>query len=118
MKKAFIFVLFLGILGFSFSVDSEQSTQYFIQFKINSISTNAEAMAIDQKMKQRSGIFVTRTDYLTSTYYCILNAGIDYTEADFENWFGKLGYEISCFHRGTYNVDQVLSPHSLKDCQE
>lgn len=95
-----------------------QTLQYFVQFRITEIKDSESAAAIDQKMSSKSGILESRTDYITSTYFCLLSADADYTEEDFENWFGKMGYTISCYSRGTQNTDLMISPHVLKNCVE
>ena len=97
---------------------STQSNQYFIQFRVSAIADSEAARAIDEKMKSKSGILESRTDYITSTYFCILSADADYTREDFENWFGKMGYTISCYHKGLHNTDAMISPHVLKNCVE
>ncbi len=95
--------------------DTEPS--YFVQFKIFTVKSNADASKIDNKMRQKSGIKMSRTDYISSTYYAVLNPGIDYTQEQFENWLNKLGYSIGCFHKGVYQRDAIISPHELKKCE-
>lgn len=116
MKHRIIFILILGLFAISLGLKPQQEAQYFVQFRVNTISDNAQAMAVDQKMNNKSGIESSRTDYKTSTYFCTLKSGADYSEDDFTNWFENLGYAISCFHKGVQGVDHVLSPHELKDC--
>ena len=93
-----------------------QSNQFFVQFRVMTIADSESALQMDNKMKSKSGIIESRTDYITSTYFCILNAEADYTKEDFVNWFGKMGYTISCYSRGLQNVDMMISPHVLKNC--
>ncbi len=115
-KYLFALILFAG-LSFSFNNQGTE-TNHFVQFKINSISSNDQAMVIDQKMRTKSGIKISRTDYITSTYFCILKDGIIYTQEEFENWFSKLGYEISCYNTGIQSQDKSISPHILKNCND
>lgn len=114
-------LLFAGTLVLflmSFIYESHQAPQYFIQCKIHTVSTPDEAKEVDEKMIKRSGIGSSNTDYITSTYFCLLEPGNDYAEDDFKGWFSKFGYSISCFYRGTHGVDAVLSPHELKNCKD
>lgn len=107
-------IIFIGTSFKSITVD----TSYFIQFKIDKITTNEQAVVIDQKMRSKSGIKISRTDYLTSTYFCVLKPGIEYTKENFENWFDKLGYKITCFNKGIQGEDKSISPHILKNCND
>jgi len=112
VRLGFIAALFLGS-SFKF-----QTVQYFVQFRVSAVTDIESANAIDAKMNTKSGIVESRTDHITSTYFCLLSADADYTRADFETWFGKMGYTISCYSRGTQNVDMMASPHVLKNCVE
>lgn len=115
--KTLVIIAFFAFVSMAFMpLQTEQS--YFVQFKITTVSSNDQAMVIDQKMKSKSGIMISRTDYITSTYFCVLKPGIDYNQENFENWFSKLGYEISCFNKGIQSVDKSISPHILKNCQD
>ena len=113
IKSVFLFGLVLFVQSFY-----AQSTQYFIQFRILSVADLRTAEMIDSKMKSKTGIVESRTDYITSTYFCLLKVDADYSKEDFENWFTKLGFSISCFTRGIQNTDMMVSPHVLKNCVE
>ncbi len=117
MKTKVILTSFLIFTLLSFK-NSDTEPSYFVQFKIFNVKSNADASLIDNKMKQKSGIKMSRTDYITSTYYAVLNPGIDYTQEQFENWFKKLGYSIGCFSKGIYQRDAITSPHELKNCKD
>ncbi|MGV6861606.1 MAG: hypothetical protein ACWA41_07525 [Putridiphycobacter sp.] len=118
MKKiTLLFLVIFSFLHFSLtSVNNEVS--YFVQFKIFNVSDNDAAQMIDKKMAAKSGIKISRTDYITSTYYGVLNPGVDYSQEQFENWFKKLGYSIGCFKKGIHRQDQTTSPHLLKNCSD
>ena len=118
MKNGIFLILIFGLIGFSGTMEKNQEHQYFIQFKIHTISTNEEATAIDDKIGGKSGIFSIQTDHITSTCFCLLNPGDDYSEDDFIGWFKKMGYAISCFHKGVQSVDAVLSTKKKKKCVE
>ena len=114
--KTLLITILISLIGFSFT-NYNSEVSYFVQFKIDTISTNEQAMVIDQKMKTKSGIKISRTDYITSTYFCVLKPGIEYTKENFENWFEKLGYKISCYNTGIQGQDKSISPYILKNCQ-
>lgn len=110
----FLLLILFGL----FSHTKPQNTRYFVQFKINSISTFEEAADINAKMASKSGVYASRADHITSTYFCYLQEGANHDEADFENWFKKMGYTITCFNKGVDTKDEVISPYILKNCQD
>lgn len=116
MKLIFVRLIILSLVLTINSSFVNQQNQFFVQFRVTAIADNESAQAIDNKMKSKSGIIESRTDYVTSTYFCLLSADADYTKEDFENWFAKMGYTISCYNRGLQNTDMMVSPHILKDC--
>jgi len=118
MNKGLVRIVVLLIVFISNSSFVSQTNQYFVQFRITTFLDSEAALVIDDKIKSKSGIIESRTDYVTSTYFCLLSADADYTKEDFENWFAKLGYSISCYSRGIQNADMMVSPHILKDCVE
>ena len=116
MNRVFVSLIILLVVFTTSSSFVNQTNQFFVQFRVTAISDNESALAIDNKMKSKSGIIESRTDYVTGTYFCLLSADADYTKEDFENWFAKMGYSISCYNRGLQNTDMMVSPHILKDC--
>lgn len=117
MKKGIFLIMIFALFAISANYKSNQVTQYFVQFKVNTISENSQAMVVDQHMNTVAGVDISRTDYITSTYFCVLSPGISYSETDFTTWFEDLGFSISCYYQGIQNVDNVISPNDLKDCQ-
>ncbi|MBK9190908.1 MAG: hypothetical protein IPM77_04975 [Crocinitomicaceae bacterium] len=102
----------------SFVNSSDQGSNSFVQFRILSPLNAESAQKIDEKIGSKSGIIESRSDYVTSTYFCLLSPESEYTKDDFVSWFAKMGYEIACYSRGIQNVDPMVSPHVLKDCED
>ncbi|HIP35532.1 MAG TPA: hypothetical protein EYG85_01625 [Crocinitomix sp.] len=115
MKNSILVLVVMAVFLWSFR--SNEETSYFVQFKVFTVESNEKAQLIDEKMRQKSGVKISRTDYYTSTYYCVLNSGVTYSEEQFKNWFHKLGYEIGCFTMGIHGKDLITSPHTLKSCK-
>lgn len=112
-------ILSLVLILFSFTNTNQQTeptTRYFVQFKINTISTFDEEVNINNFMQGLDGIQASRADFYSSTYFCYLNPGYNYTQSQFEGWFETLGYSIQCFHKGIDNIDESLSIETLKNC--
>lgn len=97
---------------------TQDSPDYYVQFKVNTVSSMDEAKAIDKKMANKKGIITTHTDHITSTYFCTMSGDAEYIFDDFEGWFEKMGYEIVCFNKGIKGDGRMLSPHSFKNCEE
>ena len=112
-KQFFLLLLFFGVSWYGHS-----QAVYFVQFKINSVSDAEEATVIDNKIASKKGVISSRTDHVTSTYFCSISTENDYTIEDFSSWFKKLGYEISCYNSGSYGNTEMISPHDLKKCEE
>lgn len=116
-----IFSLFLLLLvaglSSSFNTDNDISQFYFIQFKINTISTPEEGAKINNFMNKQSGIIGSRADYYTSTYFCYIDINSKLTKVEFENWFKELDLNISCFNKGIETVDKSLSLVELQNCK-
>lgn len=115
--KSFI-ILIAIVIGFSSNTLSQDRPIYFIQFKISTVSSLDQAKTIDKKILSKKGMISTHTDHVTSTFFCTLEAEATYVFEDFEAWFGKLGYEISCFNKGQQGSTDLISPHKLKNCEE
>ena len=115
MKKILVLIVFLSLLGTSFSQDSPN---YYVQFKVKFVPSKDAATSIDKKMAGRKGIISTHTDHITSTYFCTMSGDAGYVFDDFETWFRKMGYEILCFNRGIQGDGGMISPHELKNCEE
>jgi len=114
--KPLLFSLF--VLSIVFGASAQDRPAYFVQFKILKVNSELEAQNIDKKLKSKKGIISTRTDHITSTYFATLSAEAEYDFDQFESWFQKLGYEISCFNRGIHGNGGMRSPHELKNCEE
>ncbi len=110
-----LFLFFFGILNSTWAQDRPV---YFVQFKVKTVSTAEQAKQIDKKILSKKGIISTHTDHVTSTFFCTLEAEAAYIFEDFEGWFSKLGLEINCFNKGQQGSSDMISPHTLKNCEE
>lgn len=111
-------ILLAAIILTSFVYSSDQTSNSFVQFRILSPLNAESALKIDEKIGSKSGVIESRADYVTSTYFCLLSSEAEYSKEDFVTWFAKMGYEIACYSRGIQNIDPMVSPHVLKDCED
>lgn len=116
MKKAGLICL-LALICIGFSSITQQNS-LFVQFRVLTIPSAESAQEIDKKIGSKNGVLEAKSDYVTSTFFCLLSPETTYTKVDFENWFSKMGYEITCFNSGMQNKDVMISPHVLKSCVE
>ncbi|MBL7898833.1 MAG: hypothetical protein JNJ99_09885 [Crocinitomicaceae bacterium] len=113
-----VFIVLTSMFLLSFVHSSFQASNAFVQFRILSPLDSDSARKIDEKIGSKSGVLESRTDFVTSTYFCLLSPDADFTKEDFEEWFLKLGFEIACYNKGIQNIDAVISPHALKSCTD
>ena len=111
-------IVILLVFGYSSYALSQDRPVYFAQFKVKSVNSIDQAKLIDKKILSKKGIISTHTDYVTSTFFCTMEADVEYVFEDFESWFSKLGYEVSCFNKGQQGTSDMISPHELKNCEE
>lgn len=117
-KIQFLFFIVFVSSFFSFENNREQSSNYFVQFRVLTIPNEDAANEIDEKMKSKKGVIDSNADHVSSTYFCLISPETQYGKEQFISWFAKMGYEIVCFTKGIQNVDAVTSPHILKNCVE
>lgn len=101
------------LIGFS-----QESPNYYVQFKVVGVGSQDDASGIDKKMLGKKGIISTHTDHITSTYFCTMTGEAEYVFDDFEAWFEKMGYTIVCFNKGMQGDGRMVSPHDLKNCED
>jgi len=114
LRKYFLLVFLLLVCY----IAKTQSPNYYVQFRVITITDAETADQINQKLGSKTGFIESHADYITSTYFCLISLDSNYTEEDFVNWFAKLGFEITCYTRGIQNRDVMVSPHILKTCVE
>ncbi len=112
-------LLLVYSLATSFGIaESNQTDTYFVQFKIINLNSQDDASKIDNLMRAKSNIQISRTDVINDVYFCVLSSGISADENQFRTWFRDMGYEISCFNAGLQFVDRLIPPTTLKLCQD
>jgi hypothetical protein len=114
LKRCFSFILFIGILAYSSDLSAQTqsntaSTQdKFVQFIVPGLQGWEEARNIDDMMRTKSSIVVSRTDFNTKMYFAIFSDQ-NVNETTLKNWFSEMGYtEISCYREGIKGIDKVV----------
>ena len=113
-------LLSVTLLSYTFepAKTSNQQKTYFVQFRIIQPIDNRQSEEINTFMAVKPEINVSRTDFVTNTYFAVLNTGVVPNQSFFRDALKSIGYDISCFYFGEQFVDSVKSPHTLSSCTD
>jgi len=118
--KNLLLIFSLLLFSTSFGYKNESNNDYifyFVQFKINTISTAEDQARVNKFMLSKADIVVSRANAESSVYFCYIKIDSKLTEIDFVNWFKELGLTISCFNKGIENKDIAIPQLELKNCK-
>lgn len=99
-------------------LNASAQSNIFVQFRIVTPLDQQMAAEVDKKMSGKDGVLESRTDFVTGTYFCLLNPESTFTKENFVAWFTKMGLEIACYTKGIQGTDATISPHVLKTCTD
>ena len=88
----------------------------FVQFYIQNLESSEKAIELNDYLKTKDGIRMSRTDAASHTIYIILKPGFDFSEKEIAQWLKEKGYTISCFNSGTVGKDSFIKLFP-SDCQ-
>lgn len=98
ISRIFALLLLLGVfplIGFSQTEEGETATAY-VRIKLNDLTTWDEVSSIDQFIRTKPGVHLTRTDHYSDTFLAFYTADGSITVADFEQWITSLGFQALC----------------------
>jgi len=99
-------------------IPQQQGKTFFVQFRIIGLETAEQAEQINSEISKKEFINISRTDYVSSSYFAVLKNGSVPHKEQFELILKELGYEISCFSFGEQYKNQLKSPNTLKFCED
>ena len=115
--KTPIFTLAIGLTLILFmSMTKADKPQKFVQFYIQNLESSEKATELNDFLKTKDGVKMSRTDALNHTIYMILVPGVEYTEKEITQWMKEKGYSISCFHSGEVGKDSFIKLNA-GDCE-
>lgn len=98
------------------SFNEVDKPEKFVQFYIQNLESSEKAVELNDFLKTKDGVKMSRTDVSSNTVYIIFLTGFEYSEKEITKWLNEKGYTISCFYSGTVGKDSFkkLVPG---DCQ-
>ena len=115
MKKIFFTLAFLSLITGSFAANIGIGPDKFVQFYVSSLENREKATELNEFLKSKEGVKISRVDSHSKIVFVIFNADKNYTESDFTNWMNEKGYTFSCFNAGTQGVDKFIQLKA-EDC--
>ena len=115
MKKIFFTLAFLSLITGSFAANIVIGPDKFVQFYVSSLENREKATELNEFLKSKDGIKISRVDSHSKIVFVIFNADKNYTESDFTNWMNEKGYTFSCFNAGIQGVDKFIQIKA-EDC--
>lgn len=100
-------LLLLGITLFPFLSYCQEETQSsdvgYIRIQLSDLTTPEQVAAVDELIRSKNGVMMSRTDRNTDTYlgYYLISSGL--TEVDFVAWIQSLGHTTGCVVTGVRN---------------
>jgi len=115
MKKIFFTLAFLSLITGSFAANIGIGPDKFVQFYVSSLENREKATELNEFLKSKDGVKISRVDSHSKIVFVIFNADKNYTESDFTNWMNEKGYTFSCFNAGIQGVDKFIQLKA-EDC--
>lgn len=88
--------LLLTLLSFSSSYAFSQTENRYVKIVVSDLDTWDEATTIDEFMRAKEGVLVSRTDLNTDQFFAIFTTASGLTENDFKTWLESLGFAPTC----------------------
>lgn len=97
MTKVRLLLLYLVCSSAAFAQgNAPQQEIGYVRILLNDLSTWEQVASIDEFIRAKTGVLMTRTDRNNDTFFAQydLNAGL--TEEDFAGWITSLGFDAKC----------------------
>lgn len=85
----------------------------YVRIQLNDITTQAQVQQIDQYIRSKAGVLITRTDDVSDTFYARFSTNDGLNGDQFQTWITDLGFEVKCTVLG--NVGEPLK-NFPEDC--
>jgi hypothetical protein len=68
----------------------------YVRMQLNDLTSQEQVQQIDQLIRSKAGVLLTRTDDISDTFYArfLLSSGLN--ENQFQTWITSLGYQVNC----------------------
>lgn len=68
----------------------------YVRIRLNDLTTWDQVTVIDQFIRPKQGVLMTRTDHYSDTFLAFYRADGSITVSDFEQWITSLGFSALC----------------------
>ena len=75
---------------------------------MTNVDTREQTVAIDQFIRQQSGIVISRADLNSKKYLCIYTPDSNIDRQQIEEWMTQLGVEFKCYREGIHGQDRII----------
>jgi hypothetical protein len=117
-------LLILFLLSFSALVAAQENDLSYIRIRLNDIETPEEQQIINEYIKTKPGVSISRTDRRTDEVFAVFDPLSGLTPENFVEWIQSLGFQVVCFVHGSleetpikelicHPTDTGLSPTKL-----
>ncbi|MDH4471034.1 MAG: hypothetical protein QE487_00415 [Fluviicola sp.] len=79
----------------------------YVRILLNDLTTWEQVTTIDNFVRTKNGVVITRTDQYSDTFFAQYNINSGVTEQDFVLWITSLGFEAKCVVSGIRNGEPI-----------
>src|ERR1044071_7379797 len=91
-----------------------QTENRYVKIVVSDLETWDEATTIDEFMRAKEGVLISRTDLNTDQFFAIYATASGITENDFKTWLESLGFSPTCMLSA--DRDGTPAKEFPKDC--
>lgn len=94
-------LVLLLLLNLSFitaygQTEEQEIPTAYVRIRLNDLTTWDQVTIIDQFIRPKQGVILTRTDNYSDTFLAFYRADGSVTVSDFEQWITSLGFDVLC----------------------
>ena len=94
-------LLILFLLSFSTLVAAQENYLSYIRIRLNDFETLEEQQIINEYIKTKPGVSVSRTDRRTDEVFAVFDPLSGLTPENVVEWIQSLGFQVVCFVHGS-----------------
>lgn len=88
----------------------------YVRIQLGDITTTDQEVEVDDFIRAKAGVLMSRTDHNTDTYYAHFDRASGIAETDFLSWLQALGIQTYCMVSGNRDGEPVKD--FPKNCKE
>ena len=97
-SRLLVMLLLLNFAAFDVSGQTEgkEFRTAYVRIRLNDLTTWEQASSVDQLIRTKQGVLMTRTDQYSDTFLAFYKADGSVSVSDFEQWITSLGFDAMC----------------------